>query len=227
MGRLGSSGRWSCRPGAEDGGVGFNEVLQVGNYLVPGQVLLLGQSKGLDGDSVVGRQTLEQREALVAGALRLALLVHEVSHPLDVCDVGSEVSMVFKLGLGELFTKLVECNLVLLEVGMAQLAKNTLDVALADGLELLRLRSGHVALHDAPCLLAIHILGVEVEVLLDSVFVVDVDVFHASVPEVLPAGGVEEVVHEGPPGLEVNLAGKQRAIEHPQHAGVGLGRHGS
>ena len=135
--------------------------------------------------------------------------------------------MVFKLGVCELATKLVECDLVLLEVSMAQLAKNALHMALVDGLELLRLRSAHVALHDAPCLLTVDVLGVEVEVVLDSHFVVDVDVFHASVPEVLPAGRVEKVVHEGPPGLEVTLAGKQRAFEHPQHAGVGLGRHGS
>ena len=44
MGRLSGSRRRSCRSSADDGGVGFNEVLQVGNYLVPGHVLLLWQS---------------------------------------------------------------------------------------------------------------------------------------------------------------------------------------
>ena len=227
MGRLSGSGGWPCRAGSKDGRVGFDEVLQVGNYLVPAQVLLLRQLERLDSQSVVSWKALEQREALEAVALRLPLLVHEVGHPLHMCDVGGEVSVVFELRVSELAAKLVKRDLVLLEVSMAQLPKDALDMALGDTLELFSLCSGHVALHDAPCLLAVDVLGVEVEVGFDSVCVIDVDVLQASVPEVLPASRVEEVVHEGPPGLKVALARKQRALEHSQHAGVSLGRHDS
>ena len=55
-------------------------------------------------------------------------------------------------------------------------------------LNFFRLRGVHVTLHDAPCLLAIDVLGVEVEVVVDNIFVVDVDVLQAIVPEFLPTG---------------------------------------
>jgi hypothetical protein len=217
MGGLGRSGGGPRRPGAKDSRVGLDKVLQVGNYLVPGEVLLLRQLERLDGQLVVGWQTLEERKAHVAGALGLSLLEHEVAHLLDVSDVGREVGVVFELGVGELPTKLVERDFILLEVSASQLAENALDMATLDRPELLGLGGGHVALEDAPSLLAARLVWLEVKVVFDSLLVIRVEVCLAGIPQLKPPARVEEVLHEGPPGLEVFLASQVVALEESQH----------
>ena len=115
------------------------------------------------------------------------MLVHEVGHFVDVRDVGSQVGVIFELSVGELTAKLVKRYFILLEVGMTQLAEDALDMATLDGLVLLGLSRGHVALQDAPCLLTFRIVGLEVLIGIDGVFVIDIDVCSTSVPEGLPS----------------------------------------